>query len=647
MGKDAQLTDEDSTGLEARIATLERRLATFELQTQFSGLDEVALAATILSPPALHCRVVKQPQLDRQESGTSTGLSYRPPRTPLSLGQDSDANTSAASEKTEENWRGRTDQSSGFNRANGVRVATIRPRSDSTSSKNRSESVTGPTPPREQSPSKTERRRKGDSSPKHQRLSHSQNVSPTSMNGHQKGSWETNGTSMNGGTGAHRHHVTLWGYLRTEVMGAERHWEVDTQANRTVKNFLTVPRHLERLLFFGLLICLDTFLYVPTFLPLRILGGICTFLRRLGRGRRRCSMTLAYDGMCGLMLIVCLGALQFVQLSRVYHYIRGQSMIKLYVLIGMVEIFDKLMCSFGQDALDSLYWSITCSKKRRTLMIFIIMCVQITIHSLLLFVHITTLTVAVNSSDQALLTLLISNNFAEIKSAVFKKFDKQNLFQLSCHDIVERFKLILFLAMIMLLNISHAGDDNLLAQFFNIAMLVFGGEVLADWIKHAFITKFNQILPAVYDEYAIILARDITSCGKDGNSVIDHTHTVARRLAFSTLPLSCVALRFIQIAAPRLKSYLPGVSVPHLWCIGALFYLIALAAKVLTGLHIMAYSYMLQGAHNDSRSGGKGAADGGQSTIYPSPAVKLSPKEQSLAKLSTIERFTLWKGRIV
>lgn len=27
-------------------------------------------------------------------------------------------------------------------------------------------------------------------------------------------------------------------------------------------------------------------------------------------------------------------------------------MIKLYVLIGMVEIFDKLMCSFGQDALD-------------------------------------------------------------------------------------------------------------------------------------------------------------------------------------------------------------------------------------------------------------------------------------------------------
>jgi hypothetical protein len=166
---------------------------------------------------------------------------------------------------------------------------------------------------------------------------------------------------------------------------------------------------------------------------------------------------------------------------------------------------------------NSLYWSTTHSKKRRMLLHFIVVCIQSTLHSLLLFVHITTLTVAVNSSDQALLTLLISNNFAEIKSAVFKKFDKQNLFQLSCHDIVERFKLILFLGMIMLLNISHGGDDNLLAQFLNIFFLVFGGEVLADWIKHAFITKFNQLQPSLYEEYSTILARDITACRKDDN----------------------------------------------------------------------------------------------------------------------------------
>ena len=43
---------------------------------------------------------------------------------------------------------------------------------------------------------------------------------------------------------------------------------------------------------------------------------------------------------------------------------------------------------------------------------FVVVCIQSTLHSLLLFVHVVTLTVAVNSSDQALLTLLISNNFA-------------------------------------------------------------------------------------------------------------------------------------------------------------------------------------------------------------------------------------------
>lgn len=73
---------------------------------------------------------------------------------------------------------------------------------------------------------------------------------------------------------------------------------------------------------------------------------------------------------------------------------------------------------------------------------------------------------------QALLTLLISNNFAEIKSSVFKKFDKHNLFQLSCHDVVERFKLALFLAMIMLLNVCQGGLDDPVSQVGTVEMAI-------------------------------------------------------------------------------------------------------------------------------------------------------------------------------
>lgn len=50
---------------------------------------------------------------------------------------------------------------------------------------------------------------------------------------------------------------------------------------------------------------------------------------------------LVYDWMRGATFAAALGSLQFLEMSRVYHYIRGQAMVKLYVLIAMVEIFDK------------------------------------------------------------------------------------------------------------------------------------------------------------------------------------------------------------------------------------------------------------------------------------------------------------------
>ena len=51
---------------------------------------------------------------------------------------------------------------------------------------------------------------------------------------------------------------------------------------------------------------------------------------------------------------------------------------------------------------------------------------------MLLFVKIVVLNVAVNSHSNAILTLLVSNNFIELKGAVFKKFEQENLLQVSC-----------------------------------------------------------------------------------------------------------------------------------------------------------------------------------------------------------------------
>ena len=50
----------------------------------------------------------------------------------------------------------------------------------------------------------------------------------------------------------------------------------------------------------------------------------------------------------------------------------------------------------------------------------------------MLFFQVVTLNVAVNSYSNALLSLLMSNQFVEIKGTVFKKFEKENLFQMAC-----------------------------------------------------------------------------------------------------------------------------------------------------------------------------------------------------------------------
>ena len=53
-------------------------------------------------------------------------------------------------------------------------------------------------------------------------------------------------------------------------------------------------------------------------------------------------------------------------------------------------------------------------------------------HSIILVYQLTALAVAINAYDNALLILLLSNQFVEIKGSVFKKFEKDNLFQITC-----------------------------------------------------------------------------------------------------------------------------------------------------------------------------------------------------------------------
>jgi hypothetical protein len=138
----------------------------------------------------------------------------------------------------------------------------------------------------------------------------------------------------------------------------------------------------------------------------------------------------------------------------------------------------------------------------------------------MLFFQVVTLNVAVNSYSNALLSLLMSNQFVEIKATVFKKFEKENLFQMSCADIVERFHLSLLLLLILFRNlVEHSGLagglpwGTLVMPF----VMVLGSELLVDWSKHAFVTKFNHIRPSIYGRFTDVLCLDFV---KDGREVV-------------------------------------------------------------------------------------------------------------------------------
>ena len=76
-------------------------------------------------------------------------------------------------------------------------------------------------------------------------------------------------------------------------------------------------------------------------------------------------------------------------------------------------------------------------------------------HSLTVQSQATTLSVALNSDNSALFSVLMANNFVELKGSVFKKFDARNLFQIACADVVERFRLFMYVTIVVLQNSSR------------------------------------------------------------------------------------------------------------------------------------------------------------------------------------------------
>ncbi|KAL4953291.1 eukaryotic membrane protein family-domain-containing protein [Aspergillus filifer] len=457
-------------------------------------------------------------------------------------------------------------------------------------------------------------------------------------------------------------------------------------------NFLVLPPALEQVLWFGILACLDAWLYSFTILPLRFVKAIYilieswalnlaaeaqylwAFVRKgvgrvwrrrnrkpsisstpdisssdrdskasksteprrrhrsdTHRHRRQRSTPSALlpddkaDILKGLLMITTCTVLMWFDASRMYHWIRGQAAIKLYVIYNVLEVSDRLFAAIGQDVLECLFSREALerrpdgrSKIFRPFGLFLLALAYTAIHSTALFYQVMTLNVAVNSYSNALITLLLSNQFVEIKGSVFKKIEKENLFQLTCADVVERFQLWLMLTIIASRNMVETGAFSLggsllstasasaasatnstplstppksstsilpqaftlvpsslmasfshvnsflpaLAQVLGPFLVVLGSEMFVDWLKHAYIGKFNNVRPSIYGRFLDLLARDYyTNAFGDQN--------LTRRLGLPVIPLSCLFFRvsvqtyqmFLAALLPQSPALSPSSSI--------------------------------------------------------------------------------------
>ncbi|KAG6837008.1 hypothetical protein H0H93_016468 [Arthromyces matolae] len=398
---------------------------------------------------------------------------------------------------------------------------------------------------------------------------------------------------------------SLWDYLNEELLATDFDSHQEMKWER-VSNFFSIPLAMEKIIGFGFIVCLDSFLYTFTIQPIRFAFAFVRFITNMLRTKPPpLPPSQKADILRTLLLVISILLLYpLTDASKIYHTIRGQDTIKLYVIFNALEPTSVRHLSQNVIVKAEGICPVT--------------------HALVMVYQLISLNVAINSYDHALLTLLVSNQFVEIKGSVFKKFEKDNLFQITCADIVERFTLALMLCAVAFRNlIELSGSEfdlseglvlpksfgwfrgnNIVWTISYPVLTVMASEMVVDWLKHAFITKFNHIRPTIYERYADVLCRDLASgsaVGRRGarkHSYVDQSPLVARRLGFAALPLAVLAIligfqsiSLVFAVHPKLSSLWAAPSRYQVEIINYLTWAaVSLVVKVILGVNLVSYA---------------------------------------------------------
>ncbi|CAH2066039.1 unnamed protein product [Thlaspi arvense] len=297
----------------------------------------------------------------------------------------------------------------------------------------------------------------------------------------------------------------------------------DTERERIYDTIFRLPWRCEVLINTGFFVCVNSFLSLLTVMPIRVLLTFWGAFK--SRQFRRPSSSELSDLACFLVLASGTILLGRTDISLIYHMIRGQSTIKLYVVYNILEAI--------------------------------------------------TLSTCIVAHNNALLALLVSNNFAEIKSSVFKRFSKDNIHGLVYADSIERFHISAFLVSVLAQNILEA-EGPWFGNFIYNATMVFFCEMMIDIIKHSFLAKFNGIRPIAYSEFLQALCEQTLNIRPEDRKT---------NLTFVPIAPACVVIR---VMTPVYAAHLPYSPLPWrvLWMVllFVITYIMLTSLKVLIGM---------------------------------------------------------------
>ncbi|XP_076912139.1 protein POLLEN DEFECTIVE IN GUIDANCE 1-like [Bidens hawaiensis] len=349
---------------------------------------------------------------------------------------------------------------------------------------------------------------------------------------------------------------------------------------RVYDTIFRMPWRCELVIDVGFFVCLDSFLSLLTIMPIRLLTTCWRLLK--ARQLKMLSAAELSDFGCFLMLISGVILLQQTDISLIYHMIRGQGTIKLYVVYNVLEIFDKLCQNFGGDVLQTLFNTAdglaNCSPEHTRCMLWrfisdeVLAVASSIIHSFILLAQAITLSTCIVADNNALFALLVSNNFSEIKSNVFKRFSKDNIQSLVYFDSVERFHIASFLIFVLAQNILEA-EGPWFENFLYNALVVYLCELMIDIIKHSFVAKFNEIKPIVYSEFLEDLCKQTLNIQPENP-----------KKALTFVPLAPASV-VIRVLSPVYAAHLPGG--PTLWRLLWILILSIMSFVMLTTLKVM------------------------------------------------------------